>query len=234
MNDFETRLNLVKTRISNTALQCKRDPASIQLVCVSKTHPVESLSSFYDLGERHFGENKVQEMVDKWTAFPKDDLVWHMIGTIQTNKIKFLAERVNWIHSISKVKYLEELEKRLKIVNRQVNVLIQVNISDEDQKSGCEAQDLSDFFAFAKTCSHITVRGLMGIGSLENDAELNRPQFKELADLLAFHRNKWDSPQIQLTELSMGMTHDLEVAIQEGATMIRIGTALFGNRTYEI
>lgn len=232
MNDLEARLNSVKNRISNTALQCKRDPASIRLICVSKSHPVESLISFYDLGERNFGENKVQEMVDKWIAFPKDDLEWHMIGTIQTNKIRHLAGRVNWIHSISKVKYLEELEKRLKLLNRHVNVLIQVNISDEDQKSGCQPHELVDFFTFANSCSHITIKGFMGIGSLENDPEINRPQFKLLAELLAYHRNKWDSPQIQLTELSMGMTHDLEVAIQEGATMIRVGTALFGNRNY--
>lgn len=234
METYSERLNHLKQRIRDAAVQCGRNPEEIRLIAVSKTHPVQAIKDFYMLGQRDFGENKVQEMVSKWSEFEKPDIEWHMIGTMQSNKIKYLAPRVNWIHSISKVRYLEELEKRLKPLNRTVNVLIQVNISKEDQKSGCEPDELPQFFSKMKDCPHVQLRGLMGIASLEAEPELVRPQFKLLADLLKRYKFEMQSENIHLTELSMGMSADLEVAIQEGATMIRVGTALFGHRNYNM
>ncbi|TNE72320.1 YggS family pyridoxal phosphate-dependent enzyme [bacterium] len=230
--EYQNRLQELNQRIEYAAKACGRNPSEIKLIAVSKTHPVDAVKLFYELGHRAFGENKVQEMVGKWEEFPKSDIEWHMIGAMQSNKIKYLAPRVNWIHSISKVSYLDELEKRLKLLERTVNVLIQVNISDEDQKSGCEPEQLPDFFKKVEECEHIKLRGLMGIASLEKEPEDVRPQFKQLADLLKKYQKEYQSDKIQLTELSMGMTGDLEVAIEEGATMIRVGTALFGNRDY--
>lgn len=225
-------LQILQNRISEAAVQCGRNPQSIKLIAVSKTHPVDAIRFFYDLGVRNFGENKVQELVDKWDTFSPSDLEWHMIGTLQTNKIKYLAKKVNWIHSIAKPEQLLELNKRLTKENRNCNVLIQVNISDEDQKSGCQSEQIPDFLKIATSLDRVVVRGFMGIASLEAEPESVRPQFKNLHQLLQMHKSNWNAPSIQLTELSMGMTNDLEVAIQEGATMIRVGTALFGNRNY--
>jgi pyridoxal phosphate enzyme (YggS family) len=234
METYAQRLNHLNQRIQQAALNCGRNPNEIRLIAVSKTHPVDAVRDFYALGQRAFGENKVQEMMSKWEQFEQADIDWHMIGTLQSNKIKYLAPRVNWIHSISKVSYLEELEKRLEPLNRVVNVLIQVNISDEDQKSGCNPSELPHFIEKMKNCPHIHLRGLMGIASLEAEPEQVRPQFKQLADLLKRYKNEARTENIHMTELSMGMTGDLEVAIEEGATMIRVGTALFGNRAYKM
>jgi PLP dependent protein len=229
---FQHQLKAVQERILGAAKHSNRDPNSIRLIAVSKTHPVEAVKAFYELGQRHFGENKVQEMISKWEDFSAEDIQWHMIGTLQTNKLKYLAKRADWIHSIWKSEQLKELQKRLITENRKLNILFQVNISHEDQKSGCEPEDLDELFTFVQSCPNISVRGFMGIGSLEAEPEQVRPQFKTLAQLLELHKTKWNASNIQLTELSMGMTSDLEVAIEEGSTMIRVGTALFGHRNY--
>jgi PLP dependent protein len=134
--------------IADICKKCGRDPGGVRLVAVTKTHPEETIMEAYGEGLRHFGENKVQELVPKMAALP-DDIEWHMVGTIQTNKIKDLAGRVNWIHSISKAKYLKELEKRAARVDRVIRVLIQVNISGEDQKSGCEPEELAEILKYA-------------------------------------------------------------------------------------
>jgi len=234
VEQFQFHLSEVQERIFKAAHIVGRDPKNIQLIAVSKTHPLEAIKVFYELGQRHFGENKVQEMSSKWENFTADDLQWHMIGSLQTNKLKYLAKRANWIHSISKPEQLKELQKRLTTENRKMNILFQVNISNEDQKSGCEPEELDSLFSYMENSPSITVRGLMGIGSLEAEAEDNRPQFRLLRTLLEEHKAKWNSENIQLTELSMGMTSDLEVAIEEGSTMIRVGTALFGHRDYSL
>jgi pyridoxal phosphate enzyme (YggS family) len=234
IEQYQFHLSAVQDRINKAAITSGRDPKEIQLIAVSKTHPIEAVKVFYKLGQRHFGENKVQEMASKWEIFPVEDIQWHMIGALQTNKLKYLAKRANWIHSISKPEQLKELQKRLTTENRKMNILFQVNISNEDQKSGCEPEQLDSLFSYMENCPSIIVRGLMGIGSLEAEAEDNRPQFRLLRTLLDEYKSKWKSESINLTELSMGMTSDLEVAIEEGSTMIRVGTALFGHRDYSI
>jgi PLP dependent protein len=223
MSTLRSRIDEVRTRIRTAALSCGRDPESIQLIAVSKTYPVESIHEAAACGLTAFGENRVQELVPKMETGP-DSAEWHMIGTLQTNKIKYLAHRVDWIDSVPSVKALKEIEKRAAAADRVINVLIQVNISDEDQKSGCEPVDLPALMAAASAMPHVAVRGLMGIASLEADLDVVRPQFRALRELRDAHLSA-DA------HLSMGMSHDMEVAIEEGATMVRIGSSIFGQRT---
>jgi pyridoxal phosphate enzyme (YggS family) len=222
MSTLRSRIDEVRARIRTAALSCGRDPDTIQLIAVSKTYPVDAIHEAAAFGLTAFGENRVQELVPKMETGPQN-AEWHMIGTLQTNKIKYLAHRVDWIDSVPSVKALEEIEKRAAGAGRVINVLIQVNISDEDQKSGCEPSDLSDLLAAAAQMPHVAVRGLMGIASMEADADVVRPQFRALRELRDTHLGP-DG------HLSMGMSHDMEVAIEEGATMVRIGSSIFGQR----
>jgi pyridoxal phosphate enzyme (YggS family) len=223
MSTLRSRIDEVRARIRTAALSCGRDPESIQLIAVSKTYPVESIHEAAACGLTAFGENRVQELVPKMETGPRS-AEWHMIGTLQTNKIKYLAHRVDWIDSVPSVKALEEIEKRAAAADRVINVLIQVNISDEDQKSGCDPVDLPALLSAAAAMPHVAVRGLMGIASLEADLDVVRPQFRALRELRDAHLGA-DA------HLSMGMSHDMEVAIEEGATMVRIGSSIFGQRT---
>lgn len=224
----------VKNQLQAAAGACGRNPDEITLIAVSKTHPYESVSELHKHGQIHFGENRVQELVPKMELAdaefgPEKKVVWHMIGTLQTNKIKYMASRVDWIHSVPKLKALEEIDKRAGEAGRVINTLIQVNISDESQKSGCEPDELKELLLGARGFQHLKVRGLMGMASLEADLEIVRPQFRLLRELRDEHTSINDGA-VELTELSMGMSHDMEVAIEEGATMIRVGTAIFGSR----
>lgn len=224
-------LNAIHERIRNACAACGRNPDDIMLIAVSKTKPNSMIQEAHDAGQLHFGENKVQELQDKMPAFG-DDIQWHMIGTLQTNKIKFLVDRVNWIHSVPKIKALKEIEKRAGRIDRVIDVLIQVNISDEDQKSGCAPEDLAKLLEYASELKWVRVRGLMGIATFADDPEIVRPEFRMLKQILEEHQrfNAFDA--ISLEHLSMGMTNDLEVAIEEGATMVRVGSAIFGEREY--
>jgi len=224
----------VQQKIEKAAKGCDRDPNEIKLVAVSKMHPVSAIEEAIEAGQLIFGENKVQEMTDKMDELTDSDIEWHMVGNLQTNKIKYLAPRAHWIHSIEKTKYLKELEKRASREERTLNVLIQVNISDEKQKGGCTPDQLPGILKYAaENGKHYVVRGLMGIASFEEDLELVRPQFRLLRELRDTHADQFkDSESVQLSELSMGMTHDMDVAIEEGATMVRVGTAIFGERDY--
>lgn len=224
----------VQQNINEAAKVCGRDPKEIKLVAVSKMHPVSAIEEAMEAGQFVFGENKVQEMTDKMDELADSEIEWHMVGNLQTNKIKYLAPRAHWIHSIEKTKYLKELEKRASREERTLNVLIQVNISDEKQKGGCTPDQLPDILNYAaENGKHYVVRGLMGIASFEEDLELVRPQFQLLRELRDKYADQFkDSDAVHLTELSMGMTHDMSVAIEEGATMVRVGTAIFGERDY--
>ncbi len=182
-------------------------------------------------GQHHFGENRMQELQEKMEAFDHKDAVWHMIGTVQSNKIKYIAERVDWIHSAAKSSHIKEINKRAAQYDRVINVLVQVNISEEDQKSGCKPSDLPKIIDYSRNCEHVRLRGLMGIAELVEDPEEVRPQFKALKKLLDEHQHL-NGGNVTLEHLSMGMTNDLEVAIEEGATMIRVGRAIFGERNY--
>lgn len=223
-----SNLRSVHDRIERACALAGRDPSTVQLIAVSKTNPVEAVNEAIEAGQLHFGENRVQEMVAK-AADAHPSAIWHMIGTMQTNKIRLMAPFVHWIHSVPSIAALNEISKRAAQHERIINVLIQVNISDEDQKSGCEPNELPELLQHASTLSNIEVHGLMGMASFVDDPETIRPQFAHLHSLLQSNRHL-ESVNVHMKELSMGMSHDLEAAIMEGATMVRVGTAIFGAR----
>ena len=231
--DICTNIEELQNRISQACEHAGRDASEITLVAVSKTKPIDDIKTAFGCGQIHFGENRAKELQDKMDNYENEDIQWHMVGNLQTNKIKYMVERVNWIHSIEKSKYLREIEKRASRIDRVINTLIQINISGEDQKSGCEPDDLKEILKFAQGLDHVRVRGLMGMATFVDPEEVEkiRPEFKMLKDIRDEHRN-YESENVQLDELSMGMTNDLEIAIQEGSTMLRVGRAIFGERNY--
>lgn len=230
-NSLPDRYRQIKNRIEQACIHAGRNADEIVLVAVSKTKPNEDILELAKTGQIHFGENRAKELEDKMEQIPNPDIRWHFIGNLQTNKIKYMAHRVDWIQSVHKKKALKEIEKRAARESRIINALIQVNISREDQKSGCHPDQLPPMLEYAQNLKHVRVRGLMGMATFVDDPETVRPEFKKLKELrdANIHMNKGS---VTLEHLSMGMTNDLEIAIEEGATMVRIGTALFGERNY--
>jgi PLP dependent protein len=225
------RYQNIQERIERACRQCGRESSEITLVAVSKTKPDEDVYQLLEHGHFHFGENRAKALEDRMKSVNNPSAIWHFIGNLQTNKIKYMAHRVNWIQSIHKKKALKEVEKRAGEHNRKINVLIQVNISREDQKSGCNPDQLETILSYARDLKYTNVCGLMGMATFTDDPEAVRPEFQMLHSL----RDKYqhlNGGAVQLQHLSMGMTNDLEVAIQEGATMVRVGTAIFGERNY--
>lgn len=231
--DICQNIENVQHQIQDICNKAGRDPEEITLVAVSKMKPLDDIKEAFGCGQIHFGENRAKELQDKMDSWEEEQIQWHMVGNLQTNKIKYMVERVNWIHSIEKAKYLREVEKRASRINRVINTLIQINISGEDQKSGCEAGDLEEILEYAQGLDHVRVRGLMGMATFVDpeDVEKVRPEFKLLREIRDKHR-EWESENIQLDELSMGMTNDMQIAIEEGATILRVGRAIFGERNY--
>jgi hypothetical protein len=229
MSSISEKLKQIEQKIENCAQKVGRNPEDIRLVAVSKTKPVSDIQEAYDAGQRDFGENRMQELADKMEQLTHQDIQWHMIGTLQRNKIKYIAHRVDWIHSVPAVRHLNEIDKQAAKHNRSINVLIQVNISDEDQKSGCEPEELTAILQHAKKLRHVKVRGLMGMASFSDDMELVGKQFAMLRMLRDTQQQSLGS-DIDLSQLSMGMSGDMEVAVKEGSTMLRIGSAIFGER----
>lgn len=226
-----SRYEKVKQRIRIACESCGRDPERITLVAVSKTKPDENVLDLIQHGHFHFGENRAKALEDRLESVQNPAAVWHFIGNLQTNKIKYMVSRVNWIESIHKKKALKEVEKRASEIERVINVLIQVNISGEGQKSGCEPEQLEELLKYAQNLKYTKVRGLMGMATFADDPETVRPEFKLLRDLREQNLYLEDG-SVELEHLSMGMTNDLEVAIEEGSTMVRVGTAIFGERNY--
>lgn len=191
-----------------------------RLIAVSKTHPASLVQEAYDCGQRIFGENKVQEMVSKYEVLPKD-IEWHLIGHLQTNKVKYIAEWVSLIHSVDSVKLAEEVDKQGKRFGRVIPILLQVHIAQEETKFGFDKDEVVQFLKDNKL-ANIEIRGLMGMASLTDNKDQIRKEFKELHDLFNNIGN--------MKELSMGMSSDYQIAMEEGSTMVRIGTAIFGKR----
>lgn len=229
--DICRNLERLQERIRKACENSGRDPGEITLVAISKTKPLKMIREAYGCGQIHFGENRARELQDKMEGWDQPGVIWHMVGNLQTNKIKYMVERVNWIDSIPKRKSLREIEKRASRIDRIINTLIQVNISGEDQKSGCDPGDLPGILEYAAGLRHVRVRGLMGIASLVDDPETVRPEFRLLRELREKNGGR-EADNISLEHLSMGMTNDMEVAIEEGATMLRVGRAIFGERNY--
>jgi len=191
-----------------------------RLIAVSKTHPPELIREAYDAGQRVFGENKVQEMVAKYEVLPKD-IQWHLIGHLQTNKVKYIAPWVSLIHSVDSSKLAEEIDKQGKKVGRVIPCLLQVHIAEEETKFGFDRNEVLDFVRNAHL-PNIRIEGLMGMATLTDDTDQIRKEFKTLHGLFVEIGN--------MKELSMGMSSDYKIAMEEGSTMVRIGTAIFGKR----
>lgn len=207
----------------------KEIPESVTLVAVSKTKPVSDIMEAYHSGHKIFGENKVQEMVQKWEEMPKD-IQWHMIGHVQRNKVKYMAEFVSLIHGVDSLKLLSEIDKQAKKHDRVIPCLLQVHIAEEDTKFGFDADEITDLIhdpEYTKL-QNISIQGLMGMATFTDDMEQVRREFRTLNRL--FRELKNALPQIDI--LSMGMSGDYTVAIEEGSTMVRIGSSIFGKRNY--
>lgn len=206
-------------------------PPDCQLIAVSKTKPVESIQEAYDAGQRVFGENKVQELVPKYEALPKD-IQWHLIGHLQSNKVKYIAPFVHLIHSIDSFKLLEEVNKQAVKANRTIACLLQLHIAEEETKFGFSEEEVTDLLASAdlQTLNNIQISGLMGMATFTEDLEQIRREFRGLRGL--YERLKASSLPANVTmhHLSMGMSSDYRIALEEGSTMIRVGTAIFGDR----
>lgn len=200
------------------------------LISVSKTKPISDLEQAYETGQRHFGENKVQEMTSKWEHLPKD-IKWHMIGHVQRNKVKYMAPYVHLIHSVDSPRLLKEINKQAKNNDRVINCLFQIHIAREENKFGFDKQELLDYItseAF-KELSHVSITGLMGMATFTDDLDQIRKEFKSLSSLFSKLKEDYFTHD-EFKELSMGMTGDYKIAIEEGSTMVRIGSAIFGSR----
>lgn len=203
----------------------KELPQNVTLIAVSKTKPISLIQEAYETGQRDFGENKVQELVEKQEALP-DDIRWHMIGHLQRNKVKYIAPFVHLIHGVDSLRLLKEINKQGAKINRCIPILLQVHISQEDTKFGFDSNELKEAINECKVLEWIKPCGLMGMATFTSDLDQVRLEFQGLKDLFdQYHSNFGENPT-----LSMGMSGDYKVAIDQGSTMIRIGSSLFGSR----
>lgn len=202
-------------------------PADVTLVAVSKTKPESELMEAYDAGQRIFGENKVQEMTQKWESMPKD-IQWHMIGHVQRNKVKYMAEYVALIHGVDSFRLLKEINKQALKYNRCIDCLLQLHIAEEDTKFGLDTNELQEILTSEQfqELKNVRISGLMGMATFTDDQMQIRREFKTLKK--HFDKTKEVLPKIDI--LSMGMSGDYEIAIEEGANMVRIGSSIFGAR----
>ena len=205
-------------------------PSTVTLVAVSKTKPIPDLMEAYNAGQRIFGENKIQEMAEKWEAMPKD-IEWHMIGHVQTNKVKFMAPFVNLIHGVDSLKLLEEINKQAKKNNRIIDCLLQIYIAEEESKFGLDEKELNEILASAafKEMKNIRIVGLMGMATFTDNQEQIKKEFTHLKTIFDGLQSRKDTLQCVST-LSMGMSGDYQLAIECGSTMVRIGSSIFGGR----
>lgn len=206
-------------------------PKDVQLLAVSKTKSLEEMEEAYQVGMRDFGENKVQELMSKIENF-HTDVNWHLIGNLQTNKVKYIVGKVYLIHSLSSIKLLDKIEKEYAKKDLTANVLIQINIGREESKTGFLVEELDEAIKAIEQCDHVNVKGIMTIIP-KGDVDSNRRYFKEVKkiyDDLSFKQFK----NIEMKILSMGMTHDYKTAIEEGSNLIRVGEGIFGKRNYNI
>lgn len=204
-------------------------PSGVILVAVSKTKPASAIQEAYESGHRDFGENKVQELVAKAAELPKD-INWHLIGHLQTNKVKYIAPFVHLIHSVDSLKLLEEINKHALKHNRIIDCLLQVYIAKEETKFGLDQQELTELLASSTSLSGIRIRGLMGMASNTNDVDIVGAEFKQLKTIFDNIANEIKSTDFNV--LSMGMSSDYQLAITNGSNMIRLGSTIFGERNY--
>ena len=225
MNNIKSNLVSIKEQL----------PSNVNLVAVSKTKPIEDLQEAYDAGQRIFGENKIQEMTQKWELLPKD-IQWHMIGSVQTNKVKYMAPYVSLIHAVDSLKLLKEINKQALKNNRTIDCLLQVKIAKEDSKQGMSFSDLKDIVNSTEfsNLDHINIVGLMGMATYTQNNEQISSEFSFLKECFEEIKCYNTISNINITTLSMGMSGDFDLAIKQGSNMIRVGSAIFGKRNYNI
>lgn len=229
---LKENLEQVEANILHACQKSNRAREEVTLIAVSKTKPVEMLQTIYDCGTRDFGENKVQEMCDKMEALPKD-IKWHMIGHLQTNKVKYIVGKTELIHSVDSIHLAQEIQKQALKNNCIVPILIEVNIAEEDSKFGIHKEDTIAMVREIALMDHLKIKGLMTIAPYVDDPEDNRLYFREIKQLSVDIKNQ-NIDNVSMDVLSMGMTGDYMVAIEEGATLVRVGTGIFGERNYNI
>lgn len=227
---LKENLENVEEKIQEACRRSGRKREDITLIAVSKTKPIETLQHAYDLGVRVFGENKVQELSEKYDALP-DDIHWHMIGHLQRNKIKYIIGKTELIHSVDSLRLAEAIEKEAAKRNLTADVLMEVNIAREESKFGLLPEEVDEFIEKVQKLPHLQVKGLMTIAPFVENPEENREVFAQLKKLSVDIATK-NAHNITMSILSMGMTNDYQIAIEEGATMIRVGTGIFGARDY--
>ncbi|MBC8947692.1 MULTISPECIES: YggS family pyridoxal phosphate-dependent enzyme [Xenorhabdus] len=230
MNNIEQNLHDVRNRMTLAAQKCGRSSEEITLLAVSKTKPVDAIAEAIANGQREFGENYVQEGVEKIQYFTnRDDLVWHFIGPLQSNKSRLVAENFDWCHTVDRVKIAQRLSEQRPENMPPLNILIQINISGEESKSGILLEELTELAATINGLPNLVLRGLMAIPAPENNFERQIAIFRQMEQALI----KLKAQYPQADTLSMGMTDDMEAAITCGSTLVRIGMAIFGARQYK-
>ena len=206
-------------------------PKNVTLIAVSKTKPIESIQELYDAGQRVFGENRVQELVEKHEELPKD-IKWHLIGHLQRNKVKYIAPFVEMIHSTDSERLLDEINLQAKKTNRKINVLLQFFIAQEETKFGFDWDEIQDLFSrrTPESFDSIDFCGVMGMASFSDDESQVRNEFKKLKQIFDQLKQTYFLGSTSFSEISMGMSGDFQMAIEEGSTMVRVGSSLFGKR----
>ena len=228
MSAIADNLQAVQARISNAAAAVGRSPESVRLLAVSKTWPLACVLDAAEAGQRAFGENYVQEGIDKIAAVSGRNLEWHFIGPLQSNKTKPVAEHFDWVHSIDRLTIAERLSAQRPAYLAPLQVCVQINVSGEASKSGCAPDEALALCRAVAALPGLQLRGLMAIPEPTDDPQAQRIPFRKLREL----REQICAAGLPLDTLSMGMSHDLEAAVAEGATIVRIGTAIFGERNY--
>ncbi len=226
--EIQTNLHRTKDEIAGACQRAGRDPGDVTLIAVSKTKPIELLQEAYDGGAREFGENRVQELLTKIPLMPKD-VKWHLIGHLQTNKVRQIIGKTCLIHSVDSVKLAGEIEKESKKKGIVTDILLEVNVAREESKFGFLLEEVEEALRSIRIFSHVKVCGLMTVAPFVEDVEKNRAVFRKLYDFYVDMKTK-NIDNGSMTILSMGMTGDFQVAVEEGSTMVRVGTGIFGAR----
>ncbi|WP_276374098.1 YggS family pyridoxal phosphate-dependent enzyme [Chryseolinea sp. H1M3-3] len=218
----------IKNNINNLR---QHIPSGCKLIAVSKTNPIEKIKEAYEAGQRMFGENRVQELVPKFDALPKD-IEWHMIGHMQTNKVKYIAPFIHLIHSVDSFNVLEEINKQGSKIDRTISCLLQIHIAEEESKFGFSENEVLELLRSdaLKKLNHVQIFGLMGMATFTDNLEQVRREFRSLKTFFEKLKNSPLPAKVKMQELSMGMSGDYKIAIEEGSTMVRVGSAIFGER----
>lgn len=227
---IKDNLTYINNSIKDTCIKSGREEESVTLIAVSKTKPVSAIKEAYDCGIRDFGENKVQEIMDKYGELP-NDIRWHLIGHLQRNKVKYIIDKVHLIHSVDSIRLAEQIQKEALKADVHMDILIQVNISMEDTKFGLNENEVINIIQEVSKYDRVHIKGLMTIGPMTEDENDIREVFKKLKQLSVDIQRK-NIDNVSMTVLSMGMSGDYTIAIEEGSTYVRVGTYIFGERDY--